>query len=235
MTGIISTRQAEGRLSISDQLREIHANVLPGVTRPEEGETVARSTSRSPIPGHVSGTQSYAYRERQRNQDRYDSYLDERDNEMLPNAFDLGWKRNMDMSLTSPLKWFLPICTTTGDGWLWEPSPKWLATRDRMRREREVEEQAQKQRELAAGWGSDSPTEADFRRPTRGPNGWQPAQYSQPMPRPTRRPEWQSPLRRGEQHQYLTTSNGIVRSPKEGRRSPSKADQILGKRAGHVC
>ena len=234
--------QAEGRLSISDQLREIHANALPGVTRPEEGETVARSTSRSPNPGqapmsngysHPNNQSSWAYRERQQNQDRYDSYLDERDNENLPNAFDLGWKRNLGHVFgPSPLQWIIPTCTTTGDGWMWDPSPKWLAVRERIKREREAEEQLQKQRERAAGWGMDSPTEVESRRPTRGPNGWQPGQYSQPAPRPTRRPEWQSPLRHGEHAQYLTTSNGIVRSPREGRRSPSKADQILGREQG---
>lgn len=233
--------QAHGRLSIGDQLREIHANALPGVTRPEEGETPSRSTSHSPMPGHAPmsngysrpGAQSYDYRERQQNQERYDSYLDERDNEALPNAFDLGWKRNVAHVFgPSPLRWALPFVTTTGDGWSWEASPKWLAARDRIKQDREAEEQLQKQRERAAGWGLDSPTEAEFRRPTRTSEGWHPAQYSQPHPRQARRPEWQSPLRHGEQAQYLTTSNGVVRSPMEGRRSPSKADQILGRESG---
>ncbi|KAF1831432.1 palmitoyltransferas-like protein PFA3 [Decorospora gaudefroyi] len=233
--------QANGRLSVSDQLREIHANALPGVTRPEEGEPLSRSTSRSPRPHHAPTSNgsshpyynSYEYRERQQNQDRYDSYLDERDNEMLPNAFDLGWKRNIGHVFgPSPIKWFLPMCSTTGDGWSWEPSPKWLAARERIKRDREREEQVQKQRERAAGWGVDSPTEVEFRRPTRGPDGWMPSQYNQPTPRATRRPEWQSTLRHGENTQYLTTSNGIVRSPLDGRRSPSKADQILGRERG---
>jgi hypothetical protein len=233
--------QANGRASISDQLREIHANALPGVTRPEEGEAPSRAASRSPVPGHGPRSndyshphfQSYEYRERQQNQDRYDSYLDERDNEELPNAFDLGWKRNMGHVFgPSPIKWFLPTCNTTGDGWSWEPSPKWLAVRERIKRDREREEQIQKQRERAAGWGVDSPTEAEFRRPTRGPDGWMPSQYSQLAPRATRRPEWQSPLARDENPQYLTTSNGVVRGPRDGTRSPSKADQILGRERG---
>jgi palmitoyltransferase len=229
--------QANGRLSVSDQLREIHANALPGVTRPEEGEAPSRSTSRSPVPGSNGYShpqyQSYEYRERQQNQDRYDNYLDERDNELLPNAFDLGWKRNLGHVFgPSPFKWFLPICNTTGDGWSWEPSPKWLAARERIKRDREREEQIQKQRERAAGWGVDSPTEAEFRRPTRGPGGWMPGQYSQPIARTIRRPEWQAPVHRSENPQYLTTSNGIVRSPRDGRRSPSKADLILGRERG---
>ncbi|KAH8722566.1 DHHC palmitoyltransferase-domain-containing protein [Phaeosphaeriaceae sp. PMI808] len=228
--------QANGQLSVGDQLREIHANVLPGVTRPEEGET----PSRSPAPGGAPMSNGYSHpayhsyeqRERQQNQERYDSYLDERDNENLPNAFDLGWKRNIGHVFgPSPIRWFSPICTTTGDGWIWEPSPKWLAARERIKREREKEEQIQKQRERAAGWGADSPTEAEFRRPTRTAEGWQPGQQH-PMPRLPHRPEWQSPLRNGEHSHYLTTSAGTVNTPVEGRRSPSKANQILGREHG---
>lgn len=224
--------QANGQLSVSDQLREIHANALPGVTRPEEGVPSRSSTPNgAPMSNGYShpSNHSYEHRERQQNQDRYDSYLDERDNELLPNAFDLGWKRNVGHVFgPSPIRWFVPICNTTGDGWSWEPSPKWLAARERIRADREREEQIQKQRERAAGWGIDSPTEAEFRR-NGNANGWQPGPQRQPSPRQARRPEWQSPLRHGEQAQYLTTSNGIVRSPSAGRRSPSKADQVLGR------
>jgi hypothetical protein len=229
--------QATGRLSIGDQLREIHANALPGITRPEEGQVLSRSPAPADAPtsnGYSnSNYHSYEQRERQQNQDRYDSYLDERDNEELPNAFDLGWKRNVTHVFgSSPAKWFLPLVTTTGDGWMWDPSPKWLAARERIKQDREREEQAQKLRERAAGWGADSPTEAEFRRPTRTAEGWQPGQYHHPVPRQPRRPDWQSPLQNGEQAKYLTTSNGIVKSPMEGRRSPCKADQILGREHG---
>lgn len=233
--------QANGRLSISDQLREIHANALPGITRPEEGESPSRSVSRSPARDNRSRSNgyspptynSYEQRERQQNYDRYESYLDERDNELLPNAFDLGWKRNLGHVFgPSPLLWFVPVCNTTGDGWSWEASPKWAIARDRIRKERQVEEQLQKQRERAAGWGVDSPTEAEFRRTGRVPEGWQVNRYSPPTPRLPRRPEWQSPRRHGEEARYLTTSNGVVNAPLEGRRSPSKADQILGREQG---
>lgn len=234
--------QANGRLSISDQLREIHANALPGITRPEEGESSpARSLSRSPAPASMPVSNGYAHpnynsyeqRERQQNYDRYESYLDERDNEQLPNAFDLGWKRNIGHVFgPSPLLWLVPICNTTGDGWAWEASPRWLAARERIRREREVEDRLQKQRERAAGWGVDSPTEAEFRRTGRVPEGWQLNRFSPPTPRLPRRPEWQSPRRHGEEARYLTTSNGIISTPLEGRRSPSKADQILGRESG---
>jgi len=235
--------QANGRLSVSDQLRDIHANVLPGVTRPEEGESSpAPPLSRTPAPAVVNMSngysqptyQSYEHRERQQNHDRYESYLDERDNEQLPNAFDLGWKRNILHLLgPRPLLWFVPLVTTTGDGWTWEPSPKWIAACERIKQARENEERLQKQRERAAGWGVDSPTETEFRRSGHGaPDGWQLNRNSPPNPRIPRRPEWQAPRRHGEEARYLTTSNGIVNTPIEGRRSPSKADQILGRESG---
>ncbi|KAJ4343521.1 palmitoyltransferase for Vac8p [Didymella glomerata] len=215
--------QANGRLSIGDQLREIHANALPGVTRPEEGETPANGQSNGyahPAYG------SYEHRERQQNQDRYDNYLDERDNEQLPNAFDLGWRRNVGHVFgPSPLKWFIPITNTTGDGWSWEPSPKWIAARDRIRQDREREEQQQKQRERAAGWGVDTPTETEFRRVGRVPQGWQPGGYDPPSPRVS--------YRHADQTQYLSaTQNGTVTAHRDGRRSPSKADQVLGREQG---
>ncbi|PSN66533.1 palmitoyltransferas-like protein PFA3 [Corynespora cassiicola Philippines] len=229
--------QANGRLSIGDQLREIHANALPGITRPEEGESTPRSFSRSPARNDTSTSNGYSHpgwnyehRERQQNYDRYESYLDERDNELLPNAFDLGWKANLGHVFgPSPVLWFVPICNTTGDGWSWEASPNWIAARERIRKEREAEEQMQKQRERAAGWGVDSPTEAEFRHNGRMPEGWQTNRYSPPTPRLPRRPEWQAPRRHGEEARYLTTSNGIINTPIGGRRSPSKADQILGR------
>lgn len=219
--------QADGRLSISDQLREIHANALPGVTRPEEGETPSRSPA--PANGHSNGYShpahnSYEHRERQQNQDRYDNYLDERDNEQLPNAFDLGWRRNVAHVFgPSPLKWFIPLCTTTGNGWSWEPSSAWIAARDRIREEREHEEQQQKQRERAAGWGVDTPTEAEFRRVGRVAQGWQPGAYNPPSPRVS--------YRHADQPQYLSASHSAG-AHRDGRRSPSKADQILGREQG---
>jgi palmitoyltransferase len=233
--------QANGRLSISDQLREIHANALPGVTRPEEGESPSRSMSRSPA-GDTSGVsqrysspayRSYEQRERQQNYSRYEDYLDERDNELLPNAFDLGWRRNFGHVFgPSPLLWFVPICNTTGDGWSWEASDKWLAAHQRIQEQRQAEERVQKERERAAGWGVDSPTEEEFRKTGQVPDGWQMNRFSPPTPRLPRQPEWQAPRRHGEEARYLTTSSGVVSTPVTGRRSPSKADQILGRERG---
>jgi palmitoyltransferase len=235
--------QANGHLSVTDQLREIHANALPGVTRPEEGESpppsrsVSRSSGRQDTPlsdGYAPPSyHSYERRERQQNYDRYSEYLDERDNELLPNAFDLGVKRNFEHVFgESPLLWFVPISNTTGDGWSWKASDKWLAARERLQKQRLAEEERQKQRERAAGWGVDSPTEAEFRRTGRLPDGWQENRFSPPTPRLPRQPEWQAPRRHGEETRYLTTSNGVVSTPLEGRRSPSKADQILGRGRG---
>lgn len=136
----------------AQQIIDFHANALPGITRPEEGEE-RRSVSDgrplnngAPPPAHMS----YAERERYQSRMRYEEYLDEQDSEKLPNAFDLGWKRNMKHLLgPNPWLWFLPISNTTGDGWSWDPNPKWLETRDRLRTER----QQQRQREIVAGWG----------------------------------------------------------------------------------
>lgn len=103
---------------------------------------------------HDGQRSQYDAYERQRARQRYEEYLDEQDSEKLPSAFDLGWRRNL-RHLFGPKKtlWFVPIVTTTGDGWSWEPSPKWMEARDRIAREREE----QRQRELAAGWGEPQP------------------------------------------------------------------------------
>ena len=131
--------------SLGDQFKEIHANALPGVLRAEEGEE--RSNNASPLPharwqpsdspARDSLQGSHASLEAQREQERYDSYLDELDSERLPNAFDLGWKRNLQHVFgDQPLYWFLPVCNTSGDGWQWEVSPKWNEARADVARQR---------------------------------------------------------------------------------------------------
>ena len=99
---------------------------------------------------------TYDAMERNRARQRYEEYLDEQDSEKLPSAFDLGWKKNL-LHLFGPRKvlWLFPIDTTTGDGWSWEPSPKWLEARDKIARDRE----AQRLRERNAGWGEEPPVE----------------------------------------------------------------------------
>ncbi|KAI9734439.1 MAG: palmitoyltransferase for Vac8p [Claussenomyces sp. TS43310] len=136
------------------RLQDVHTNALPGVTRPEEGEAVVPVDR--PIHGQPRTLQSYDALERFRARERYEAYLEEQDSEKLPNAFDLGWRKNLlHLFGVQPALWFFPIYTTTGDGWKWEPSPKWLNARDQIRAERE----AQQQRERAAGWGLEAPWE----------------------------------------------------------------------------
>lgn len=146
----------EQEQSLLDHLKETHANALPGVLRPEEGEE-SRSHTPSPMPGQQrpfhqpsqstsssspakdSLRNSYAHLEAQREQERYDAYLDEQDSEKLPNAFDLGWKRNLAHVFGSrALFWALPVCNTSGDGWMWEVSPKWTEARAEIARRREA-------------------------------------------------------------------------------------------------
>lgn len=126
---------------------DFHTNALPGITRPEEGEE-RRSY---PPDGSHPVQLSYAQREREQRQRRYEEYLDEQDSEKLPNVFDLGWKRNLlHLFGPTPALWFFPVSNTTGDGWTWEASSKWLEARDRLKAEREQ----QRAREVNAGWGS---------------------------------------------------------------------------------
>ncbi|KAL7945418.1 DHHC palmitoyltransferase domain-containing protein [Trichoderma barbatum] len=126
------------------QFVDFHATALPGITTREEGE------ERRPQEPTPRVQMSYEELERYQSRKRYEEYLDEQDSEKLPNAFDLGWKRNLLHLLgPSPMLWFLPICNTTGDGWSWEPNPKWVSERERLKNEREE----QRQREVNAGWG----------------------------------------------------------------------------------
>jgi palmitoyltransferase ZDHHC2/15/20 len=125
--------------SLGEQLRdlgntitEIHANALPGVLRPEEGEEVI-SPAQASLQRNIDV-------EAQREQRQYDEYLDERDSQRLPNAFNLGWRRNLRAVFgPSPLLWGLPICNSIGDGWHWEMNEKFKREREHLRRERERE------------------------------------------------------------------------------------------------
>ena len=126
--------------SFSQQLTEIHANALPGVTRPEEGEEPDHSNYdiEEGITARSSLRRTYDQMEQDRERERYEDYLDEVDSDKLPNAFDLGWKRNLKHLFgEKPLFWLVPVCNTTGDGWRWQPNPKWLVAREELQRERE--------------------------------------------------------------------------------------------------
>lgn len=136
-----------GQASIGDQLREIHANALPGVTRPEEGEERASPTHHyNPhysSPAHSSLQHTYDSYEA-REHDRYQEYLDEQDSQAMPNAFSLGLRRNLLHIFGEKWYfWWLPVCNTTGDGWTWEASPKWLEAREKVAQKRQGRYQRQ--------------------------------------------------------------------------------------------
>ena len=207
------------------QLLDIHANALPGITRPEEGEVSSRDSLSShadlngsslPPPSYEQQQQqqpgrqlTYEEIERVRARKRHEEYMDEVDSEKLPNAFDLGPRRNL-LHLFGPVPWlwFFPIINTTGDGWSWEASPKWLAARERVARDREE----QRQRERAAGWGfePDSPAVSAF-----------PRSPSQPQPQKHQHSQAE-PSISGRHYLGTPSANG-------GRKTPSKADRILGR------
>lgn len=123
--------------SLGEHIRQIHANAIPGVTRLEEGEDQHQNGQSSPAQAALRS--SYADLERARENDRYSSYLDELDSAKLPNAFDLGACANLRAVFgpSMPL-WFLPVCNSIGDGWRWQPSPRWLAAREDLARAREA-------------------------------------------------------------------------------------------------
>ncbi|OJJ51231.1 hypothetical protein ASPZODRAFT_148552 [Penicilliopsis zonata CBS 506.65] len=127
-----------------NQILDAHANAIPGVTRAEEGEEraspVPTSNPSTLSPAQQALSRSYVDLERQRETDRYHDYLEEQDNEKLPSAFDLGWRGNLaHLFGPRPLLWWLPVCTTTGDGWHWEASRRFLEAREQIRRNREQE------------------------------------------------------------------------------------------------
>ena len=130
------------------QFLEIHANAVPGATRLEEGEersspkanpsAAADCTNGTQSPAQQALYRNYGDMERSRERDRYEDYLDDQESEKLPNAFDLGWRRNLrHLFGERPLYWFLPVCNTTGDGWRWETSMKWREATEQARLSRE--------------------------------------------------------------------------------------------------
>lgn len=209
--------QGVGPPSYGQQLLDMHQNAIPGVTRPEEGEELRSATPTQAVP--IRGSRdtspeprqlSYDELERYRARKRYEEYLDEQDSAKLPNAFDLGPRRNLlHLFGPNPSLWALPICNTTGDGWAWEPSPKWSEARDRIRRERDE----QRDRERRAGWGGG----ADDITPAQTP-------ASSTTTFATQRVE--ATLGR----QYYPPGAAAAPSPAGGpRKAPSKADRVLGR------
>lgn len=186
-----------GGQSYGQQLAEIHANALPGVTRTEEGQGYITPDGdvEEGLTAREFLQQNYNDMERSRERERYEDYLNEQDSEKLPNAFDLGWKKNLH-HLFGDRAWLLPICNTNGDGWHWEPSPKWIEAREDIRRQREEQWRAREQRTSTPRLGTYEEAHRD----------------------------------QSERH-YLMTTHGVAIKSAAGRRSPSKADQVLGRPA----
>ena len=198
--------KGDGGQSYGQQLAEIHANVLSGVSRPEEGEAMLADDEldNSSVPSARRSLQrNYTERERSRERERYENYLDEQDSEKLPNAFNLGWRRNLrHLFGDKPLLWCLPFCNTSGDGWHWEPNPKWVEAREAIRRQRENQWEEEEGRGRIE-CGRSQPVFHGHYQNRSGMDG-------------------------SERH-YLTTSNGVLNVPGSGTRSPNKADIILGR------
>lgn len=168
------------------------------------------------VPCQAPQRQTWEEMERQRERDRYDDYLDEMDSKKMPHAFDLGWKKNLAVLFgPSRLLWFFPICNSVGDGWSWEPSPKWLAARDQISRER----QEQLMRERNAGWGRSS---AEIG-----------GQEEVVVQRTYLNTPGQQQFNDGAADSRSASIGGSVNAS-NGRRSPntSKADRILGREQG---
>ncbi|KAJ5239261.1 hypothetical protein N7468_003880 [Penicillium chermesinum] len=143
-----------------NQILDAHANAIPGVTRPEEGEerlspapyppghgpNFAAPPQNNLSPAQQALTRTYADMERQREHDRYQEYLNDEDSNKMPNAFDHGWRRNLaHLFGDKPLLWPIPVMTTTGDGWRWEPSARFLEAREHLRQRREQDAYAEQQ------------------------------------------------------------------------------------------
>lgn len=174
---------------IGHSLLETHANAIPGVTRPEEGETFTpprpgaepRPSSASPAQASL---QHNAEMERRREQARYNAYLEEQDSERLPHAFNLGWRRNLrNIFGPSPWLWWLPVRNSIGDGWNWEPSAAWVAANEDLAREREARVREEAAFASERGWSAGQPI-VDFRS-GRGLNG-PPPRFGSGPPRPAR-------------------------------------------------
>jgi palmitoyltransferase ZDHHC2/15/20 len=247
--------ETPGRQSIGDQLMEIHANALPGITRPEEGEDYRSSSPFSPAnnydnphaddsyhanpanntsthdphPGNRwtspaqsslhSNLSSYARFERNREQAAYDSYVDEELSSSLPHAFDLGWKRNLlHVFGPNPWLWAIPICNTTGDGWSWEASKKWIEASERVRAERgRADAERARWDEQRGQTGNEMPGWYGYSNGSA--NGH--ARYGQP-------PSYRQGKLDDAESTYIHTTSGVTNVPLSGRRSPGKAERILG-------
>ncbi|KAH6636880.1 DHHC palmitoyltransferase-domain-containing protein [Chaetomium tenue] len=249
--------------SYGQQLLDIHQNALPGITRPEEGEELRPEPSRSPRRNHApdieygspsrrtgmepdlqAGTRRFTpdEMERYRARKRYEEYLDEQDSTRLPNAFDLGPRRNLlHLFGHNPWLWPVPVSNTTGDGWSWEPNPAWVGARERLAREREQ----QAERERVAGWGAGDDGEDDDDddhgnnngegNGLLGVQGGAGRHYLHPRPPQQQHHHHQQQQPNGRNYNPARNNSlsplpsSSATSTAAGRRTPSKADRILGR------
>lgn len=151
------TRMAQQDTKSVDTAITSHASSNPGTPKTDgdsksgNSNLSTRSTPRH-VPleqaaGYVNGQpspmrglyyQKYIEKERARERERYEEYLDEQEIKNLPNPFDQGWKSNVRHVFgPSPLLWWFPISNSVGDGWQWELSTKFLETRRKMDEQRE--------------------------------------------------------------------------------------------------
>ncbi|KAH0557077.1 hypothetical protein GP486_005136 [Trichoglossum hirsutum] len=199
------------------QLRNIHTNTLPSAPGGQEGGECHLQDGSQPSPALASLHRNYNDFERERERDRYESYLDDKLAEKLPNAFDLGWRANLyHLFGPNPWLWCLPVCNSTGDGWNWEPSLKWLEARDTLLREQEEQLRLQDERERRAGWGGSGISPAIERR-----SSWDGCSGTLV---PETSASWPPREERVERH-YLAPSLGVASVPVSDHRTPSKADQ----------
>ncbi|KAK5083467.1 palmitoyltransferase for Vac8p [Lithohypha guttulata] len=154
------------------QLLEIHANAVPGAFRYEEGEEhssptpsvrhafpapAATMSQYSDFPAesdHSPAQQAlrknYTSYETDRERERYEDYLDDKETAKMPNAFDLGWRKNLiHVFGLNHWLWLLPVCNTTGDGRKWEVSQKWMIASEEAARRKE---QRLQQAKLQGHW-----------------------------------------------------------------------------------
>lgn len=147
-----------------EQILEFHANAVPGASRYEEGEEhtspvpslynsqnfstqpqqpansseASRGNLTNDTPALRALRRTYSSIEAERERERYNEYLDDKESAKLPSAFDLGWKRNLKHLFgPNPFLWALPVCNTTGDGWNWEVSQKWAIAQEELSRNKE--------------------------------------------------------------------------------------------------
>ncbi|CAK7567433.1 MAG: palmitoyltransferase for Vac8p [Sporothrix epigloea] len=213
-----------------DRLRDEEMGLFAGVQGAHDDNNY-NDDSTANYAGDAGRRLTYNELERYRAQKRHEAYLDELDSAKMPHAFDLGVRRNLrQMFGVTPWLWPLPIYTSIGDGWSWEPSPRWIAARDRMQQERD----AQRARERAAGWGDyedDLPSSSSVAPPIVVTSATPPRHPVQP-PIYHPRQAYQNQRAAPPPKLNLRPTSSNRPAPSRYRRSPltsSKADRVLGR------